>query len=272
MGGLEVLSLEAEPKRFAPVPLPGVAFDVRVRGDLAYVALGSAGAAILDVSQPDAPEVVGRFTARAVDYVQPVGECLAVMRQEGGPDLVDAGDPARPTLIGRGSIPHFPCQLAALTGRWLLGVSPWEIALFDAAEGGGFAKTVLSQDDRDGARGVWAGGDRALLCRDHELQLWDVADPVNASIVGVVELPKWAGGLVASDGRRAVISNRISGLVTFVEVEASGAMRVLESVSVPGYPGRAAFHRDTVIVPCGHDGVAVVEWGAIPGLSGGAAP
>ncbi len=258
--GLEVLALSPALRRVAALATPGVAFDVKVKGALAYAALGSAGLAIVDVSDPLRPRTVGRLQNRAADHVELVGQYLAIMRGEGGVDLLDVREPGRPKVVGRGMIPHFPQQLSALGDRHLLGVSPWEIALFDTSEPKRFSKAVLSKTDRDGAVGVRASGTRALLCRQSELQLWALADLDRVRALGSLKLAEGTGGVVCWNGSRVVISNRVRGLVTFAEVDHEGEMRVLRTASLPGYPGQALIHKDLVLVPCGYSGLAVIKW------------
>jgi hypothetical protein len=271
MAGLEVLALSPEPRRIASLPTPGVAFDVKVKGHLAYAALGSAGVAVVDVSDPLRPQIVGRLEGRAADHVEPAGEHVAIMRGEGGVDLLDVRQPDRPRIVGRGQIPHFPSQLSALPNGRLLGVSPWEIALFDTTEPEQFTKTILSQTDRDGALGAMVSGGRALICRQSELQLWDLADPGQAHILGSVELPARTGGVVCWSGSRAVISNRVKGVVTFVDVGGPREMRAVRTTSLPGYPGKAEIHGDLVLIPCGYSGLAAINWrdlGKLPPATG----
>ena len=266
MGGLEVLSLSPTVKRVATVETPGVAFDVKVGGNRMYAALGSAGVAVLDAADPPRAQIIGRFEGRSADHVQPVGEFLATMRGEGGVDLLDVRDASAPALLARGSIPHFPSQLSALGDRHLIGVSPWEIAVFDAAQPGQLTKTVLSKTDRDGASGVMVQGARALLCRPSELELWDMADLDDIRLLGSLGLPPRSGGVVEWRGSRAVICNRVTGAATFVEVGEDGEMELLKATRLPGYPGKATIHGERVLVPCGYSGLAIINWEDIPKL------
>ncbi len=259
MGGLEVWAL-SPPERVATLDLPGVAFDVQVQSNAAYVALGSGGVAVLDVGDPRQPRITGRWGDRAADHVQRVGGHLAAMRGEGGIDFLDLGDPSSPSAVSRASIPHFPSQLSALDDLRLLGVSPWEIALLDLADARRPEKTILSKADRDGAAGLMVNGTRALVCRASGLELWDLADLDDIRVLTSAGLPEWTGGVVYWDGARAVISNRRSGLVTFAEVVNGDELRVLKQTAFPGYPGRALVHNDLVVIPCGYAGLATVKW------------
>ncbi|MFQ5809968.1 MAG: LVIVD repeat-containing protein, partial [Armatimonadota bacterium] len=266
MAALEVLSLSPKVRRVATVATPGVAFDVKVRGSTLYAALGSAGVAVIDASDPLHAEIIGRLEGRAADHVQPVGEYLATMRGEGGVDLLDVREASAPAFLARGSIPHFPSQLSSLGDRYLLGVSPWEIAVFDVARPRQLAKTVLSETDRDGAAGVMVNGTRALVCRRSELQLWDVADLDDIRPLGSLSLPPGSGGVVEWRGSRAVVCNRVTGSAAFVDVGDGGAMRLLKVTRLPGYPGKATIHGELALVPCGYSGLAIINWQDIPKL------
>lgn len=260
-GGIDVFSLEPEVRRVATVAAPGVARDVRVANGRAYVALGVAGLGLMDLSAGDELRMQGRLEGAVADYVEPVGKCVVVMRGEGGMDLVDAGDVAQLRRIAGGSIPHFPVQLAALGDRYVLGVSPWQIAALQATPEGRLAKTVLAgAEDRQGGGGLAVCGSRALVCRLSALECWAMEAPLSPRVLSSVALPYRACGVVAWDGSRAVVTNRVSGAVTFAQTAEDGAIQVVRTVALPGYPGRAALHGDMVLIPCGHEGLAVVRW------------
>ena len=53
------------PMPLAFVPIPGFANNVDVSGDFAYVAAGSAGLQVVDVSDRENPTIVGSFSSPA---------------------------------------------------------------------------------------------------------------------------------------------------------------------------------------------------------------
>ncbi len=266
MGGLDVFDLAPAIQRVATVPTPGVAFDVEVRDERAYVALGSGGTAVYDVSDPLNPKLLGRVEGRAAHHLEVVGETLCALRGGGSVDLIDVSDSAAPALVASSSIPHFPDQLTALSASHMLGVSPWQIALFGLSRPADVVKRVLSEHDRDGALGIMAHGSRVMVCRESALELWTAEDIDDIHMVSSVDLPSWRGGLVAWDGTRAVISSRARGVVSFAETDDAFGARVLATVSLPGYPARSVVIGDLALIPCGYAGLAVIRWDDIDDL------
>jgi hypothetical protein len=70
-GGLDIFDLGriTKPERIGHVELEGVAAKVLLQGDHAYVSAGAKGMSIVDIRDPRAPAVVGRFVDAAGDAV-----------------------------------------------------------------------------------------------------------------------------------------------------------------------------------------------------------
>jgi predicted Zn-dependent protease len=93
----------------AGLALAGPALDIKLAADpvvpgrqLAYVAIGSAGLAVVDVTRFDRPTLFGQLalpgTSRNV-AVDPLRNLAAVAAQSGGLHLLDISDPASPRLL-----------------------------------------------------------------------------------------------------------------------------------------------------------------------------
>lgn len=75
------------------------AWEIRVVGDLAYVADGPGGLAVLDVSDPLAITMLGRVGFEGVAHDLTVnGDVVYVAAQSGGLVVVDVADPTAPTV------------------------------------------------------------------------------------------------------------------------------------------------------------------------------
>ena len=90
---------------FNPLPLsnitlPGTAYNVDVLGDYAYVAAGSEGLQVVDVSNRENPNLVASFdTAGNATDIKLVGNVAYIADGNAGVVLIDVTDPVNPSLI-----------------------------------------------------------------------------------------------------------------------------------------------------------------------------
>ncbi|MBI2194879.1 MAG: Ig-like domain-containing protein [Planctomycetes bacterium] len=90
---------------FAPTPraflaMPGFANSVEVAGQLAYVASGSAGLVVVDVSRPDRPQIAGvADTPGNANSVKVAGSLAYVADGPSGLVVVDVANPVAPVLL-----------------------------------------------------------------------------------------------------------------------------------------------------------------------------
>ena len=79
----------------------GVAYDVQVAGNRAYLALGYGGLAILDVSNPAAPVRLGGYdTSGEARGVAVSGSVAYVADNTAGLQIIDVSNPANPVRLG----------------------------------------------------------------------------------------------------------------------------------------------------------------------------
>jgi hypothetical protein len=90
---------EFDPVAQAAISIPGYANNVDVQGNLAYVAAGSAGLQILDVSDRSAPEIIGALdtSGTAID-VKIVGNFAYLADGASGLQIIDVSNPTEPSL------------------------------------------------------------------------------------------------------------------------------------------------------------------------------
>ncbi|MFZ1550893.1 MAG: hypothetical protein WAV53_05790, partial [Anaerolineae bacterium] len=88
----------AHPVRIGQSPaLPGMVWAVHVLGGLAYVAAGSAGLQVIDVSNPVMPFLRGAYdTPRFAEGVSVAGSLAYVADGSGGLQIIAVSDPANP--------------------------------------------------------------------------------------------------------------------------------------------------------------------------------
>ncbi|MFI3197633.1 MAG: Ig-like domain-containing protein, partial [Methylococcaceae bacterium] len=88
------------PTALSSITIPGYANNVDVAGDYAYVAAGSKGLQIIDVSNRSNPAIVGSFdTAGTAIDVRVVGNVVYLADGDHGLQIIDVTDPTAPTLL-----------------------------------------------------------------------------------------------------------------------------------------------------------------------------
>jgi hypothetical protein len=91
-----------------------------VRGEHAFIADGEAGLAIVDVSEPGAPKIVGTLELGGfVNAVEVAGDFAFVTDEEFGVRQVLVKDPKAPVLVSSFETPGEPTELA-VTGNHVI--------------------------------------------------------------------------------------------------------------------------------------------------------
>ncbi len=89
-----------EAEALSAVDIPGYANNVDISGDYAFVAAGSAGLQVVDVSDRTAPEVVGSLDTEGTSIdVKIVGDLAYIADGEAGLKIMDVSDPLNPSLV-----------------------------------------------------------------------------------------------------------------------------------------------------------------------------
>jgi hypothetical protein len=100
------------PVRLGGYDTSGYAYDVAVVGSLAYVADGSSGLEVLDVSNPASPLRLGGYdTSGSVDAVQVVGSLAYVADGSSGLQILDVSNPAAPVWRGEYDTSGYACDV-----------------------------------------------------------------------------------------------------------------------------------------------------------------
>ena len=102
--GLEIFDIShpAAPLHIGEIPTPGAAEDVFAQGRYAYVADGEAGVQIIDVQQPDRPQLVTTYKD-SLTYphkIQVIGNYAYVADFNAGLQILDISDVHNPHLVG----------------------------------------------------------------------------------------------------------------------------------------------------------------------------
>jgi hypothetical protein len=208
----------------------GPAMAVAVDGNHAYVAAGSGGLIVLDVSNPAQPVRVGSYWAAGVTRcvqvsgsrayvartVRAGGGCIANSR--GRLDVLDVTDPAKPKLLGSHPMPR------SITDLQIVGQLAYVVTLAERSSG----LEVLDVSDptrlvglegrsSSGSKSVRVDGRRVCAMGGGVLQVGD-ADPARTGWDSIVAFTNVvAGGAVWLQGDYAYVTYAQDGQVGVLE-------------------------------------------------------
>lgn len=173
------------PTAMSFLSLPGFANGVDVSGDHAYVAAGSAGLHVVDVSDPSAPFRVATVnTPGNANDVRVANGYAYIADGPNGLQIVDVNNPAAPSLVGGIDTPGTATDVAVLNGRAYVADGSSGLRVIDVSVP--TAPLALGAVDTPGnARGVDAVDDFALVAdAQGGVHIVSVANPASPVILG----------------------------------------------------------------------------------------
>ncbi len=199
------------PTALSFITIPGFAHNVDINGNYAYVAAGSAGLVVVDVSNRTAPQIVAILdTPGKADNVKVVGNLVYLADGPSGLEIVDVADPAAPVLLGSVDTPGDALDVVVTGNRALVADGPGGIQLIDVSAPAhpvllrtvplpaGVTSVFIRGVDRKGSRAVFAG-DVEGSAPFNGIGVIDLTDEVNPVIVG---------GVATGDARNVVLRDR----------------------------------------------------------------
>ena len=179
-------------------PLPRVLESLEVHGDYAYVAAGSAGLRIIDVSDPAAPVEVGfAELLYQVWDVAVAGDHAYVANALGGLRVLSVSDPAHPVEVGYANSVDYGNEVA-VAGGYVYVADMGGLRTFDLSNPAIPDETWLL-DVPGGVRGLAvAPGHAYLTTGAGRLQVADLADPAHPEAAGYCDLGGDLAGIAAS--------------------------------------------------------------------------
>ena len=160
-------------------PLPDIVRDVVVDGNYAYVAAGTGGLRVIDISNPTAPREVAALAvgenARAIDH-----EGTTVYLGDNGPSglhVIDVSDPAAPRELGAAEWRAGIWEISAV-GDYAYVADGYDLFIFDVADPTA-PRQVGSVGTNCSALDVALAGHYAYVA-DHDncgLLIADISDP-----------------------------------------------------------------------------------------------
>jgi len=194
VGYIHVLDLAApeSPLPLGGVDTPGYAADVTVSEQYAYVADNSTGVPVIDVSNPNSPQVVQTVgvTANARGVVAS-GQNVFVW-DDVGLSVVDASDPLTAHVVGFVAIPStFVSGDFAVSGNYAY-VPGYDDSLFVVdVSNPQMPKIDHTLDLPQGCRAIALDGENAALIDQsgHSFSWLDLSTPGQPAVVGSIALP-----------------------------------------------------------------------------------
>jgi len=144
------------PATLGTLALPGEPSGIVMNGSYVYVAGGSAGFLVIDISQPAAPAIVGTVPMNAYDVAMFGRYVLAVDNFTRKLYFIDVSTPASPLVVSSPTL-SIGVRLSTIgTGLWALGggISHWDLSdpasprmIVSGQQGNGSFRKVYAADD-----------------------------------------------------------------------------------------------------------------------------
>ncbi len=169
------------------VSIPGFANNVDVAGNYAYVAAGSSGLQVVDVTDRRRPQLVGVLdTPGNANDVRVDGNVAFVADGASGLQIIFVGNPLSPALVGSVDTPGVAWDLALNGNRCYIadgsmGLQVVDVTNLDAPIILGTVRTLGT------AKGVSVSGNVAVVAQGNEgIQVIDVSDPINPVVLSAI--------------------------------------------------------------------------------------
>lgn len=217
---------QATVSSFAPtaisfISIPGFANNVDVAGNTAYVAAGSAGLQVVDVTDRRLPHIVGALDTpgNAVD-VRAVGNRVYVADGTAGLQIIDVTNPASPTLLGSLDTAGEALDVVVVGNRAYVAGGTAGLQIIDVTNPA--APALLGTLNTPGvARGVDVSGSVAVIADDTSFRTADISNP---------SAPTALGSLATTHALDVVVDGSVAYLA-----DDTGSMRVI-NFAAPAAP------------------------------------
>lgn len=213
---------------FSPIPLSslplgGSGNGVDVRGNFTYVAVGGVGLSVVDVSNRNAPRIVGTLALLGtVNDVKVAGTLAYVAAGAAGLHIVDVSNPLLPRLLGSVDTPGDARRVRVRGNLAFVADGPSGLQIIDTTTASA-SRIIGSVATAGTANGVDVTDTLAVVAVDSAgVQVVNVTNPTNPVSVGGVDTPGQALDVV------------VKGSFAYV-ADYTGSLRVVD-FSTPSAP------------------------------------
>jgi len=209
------------PTALSFVTIPGFANNVDVSGDIAYVAAGSTGLQVVDVTDRRAPHIIGSLnTPGNANDVRAVGSRVYVADGTAGLHIIDVTTPSSPVLLGTLDTAGAALDVVVVGNRAYVAGGTAGLQIIDVTSPA--APALLGTLDTPGtARGVDVSGNVAVVADGNTFRTIDVSNPAS---------PTALGSLATTNALDVTVDGQIAYLA-----DDTGSMRVI-NFATPAAP------------------------------------
>lgn len=209
------------PTALSFISIPGFANNVDVSGNFAYVAAGSAGLQVVDVTDRRAPHIVGSLdTPGNANDVRVVGTRAYVADGTSGLQIIDVSNPSAPALLGTLDTRGVAGDVVVVGNRAYVADGAAGLQIIDVSNPS--APALLGTLDTPGsAMGVDVTGNVAVIADNTSLRTADISDPAK---------PTALGSIPTTEARDLTVDGNTVYLADF-----GGSLKVI-NISTPATP------------------------------------
>ncbi len=223
---VQVVVTQVTPAALGSLAIPGYANNVDVKGDFAYVAAGSAGLVVVNVTNRTAPTVLATLdTSGNANDVRVVGTVAYVADGLSGLKIINVTNPQAPVLLATLDTPGEAYDVVVYGTRAYVADGGLGIRIIDVSNPA--APVLIGTVDTPGiAKGIDVSGDLIVVADDNPSSVVIIDASVPAT-------PQIVGRLLLSSGSNALdleVRDRFAYVAAF-----QGGMRVVD-FSVPSAP------------------------------------
>jgi hypothetical protein len=220
----------------AVLPLPGWANGLRLDGNHAFVTVSEAGVAVVDISDPTAPHLVGQADTEGAAYslTLAAGHLVLVADMGSGLAVIDVSDPASPEVVGSCRVGGWARDVAVSGNHAFLACQNAGLRVVDFSDPRN-PELVASLRVANSPRSIVIIGSVAYLSDEiYGLVAVDISDPLRPAGLGGNALHSaWK---VSSDGSRIYLSGYYDDLSVLEPYDDWFQWRVDRLGSAPGGP------------------------------------
>jgi hypothetical protein len=214
----------------AYVDTPGEAFGLYISGRYAYVADGSAGFTVIDISNPDSPIIIGSVDTpdSAVDvYVS--GNYAYVADYFSGLQVIDISTLSNPVIVGSVATPDRAVGVY-VSGNYAY-VADGNLHVIDISTPSS-PKIIGSVIKTGGMIDLDISGNYAYVANFLGLDVIDISTPSSPKIIGSVEIPDHDADNVSVSGNYAYVLTGAGDLYV-IDISTPSSPTVIRSSHVP---------------------------------------
>ena len=237
---------------------PGMAYDVFLQGEYAYVADGEEGLRVINAKNAVNPYFEANFkTSGFTKGVFVYGDYCYLANGTQGLQIVDISDPSHPDSAGRFDTPG-SAEDVFLAGDFVYVADGGEgLQIIDVSDPNN--PDTAAQFSAGSVKGVFVTGSYAYLATSTGLQILDVSDPTSPDPAGFVFTLQYQGNAIWVEGSYAYLAALEDGLHIF-DVSDPYSPRELDTVYRPGGKAYGVFVKDDLAyIAFGDEGVHVID-------------